>query len=246
MTMTLPAGGYDMTRILDAQTPRRKLSGPATVAVTVSVLVHVGIGAYLATQAFIQPLMIQSGSDVPLDIKMYNPVVPPPPQPDQLPPRPVTVHTLDTPVVQNEVKPLEVAAVKLDTPSTETPVALPTVPQVITTALASIVTPPQPAAARVIRNPSWLQKPTAEQMARIYPERAARLGLKGAATLVCEVLATGSIRNCVVAEEAPAGRGFGEAAMASSSMFKLNPRTIDGQAVEGAKVRIPIVFNLES
>jgi periplasmic protein TonB len=65
----------------------------------------------------------------------------------------------------------------------------------------------------------------------------------------CRVMAQGTVNNCVVLRESPTGYGFGDAALASTRYFKLNPRTVDGQAIEGAKVQIPTVhipmgFNL--
>ena len=44
--------------------------------------------------------------------------------------------------------------------------------------------------------------------------------------------------------ESPGGYGFGRAAMQLSRHFRLSPRTVDGQAVEGALVTIPLTFQL--
>ena len=96
----------------------------------------------------------------------------------------------------------------------------------------------------MIKNPEWVSKPTAAQLGRIYPERAATKEMSGGATLLCGVATDGSMVGCAVIDESPKGWRFGEAALAAARYFKMSPRTVDGQVVEGAKVRIPIVFNL--
>ena len=68
-------------------------------------------------------------------------------------------------------------------------------------------------------------------------------GRRGGATLLCGVAANGSMVGCTVIDESPKGWRFGQAALASARYFKMSPRTVDGLVVEGAKVRIPIVFN---
>jgi protein TonB len=103
--------------------------------------------------------------------------------------------------------------------------------------------PPVVRAPPVIANPSWLSKPTADQIGKLYPTRALDRELSGKATLLCEIQATGAVNNCDVVDETPKGYRFGEAAQAMTKYFKLNPRTEDGVSVAGSKVRIPIVFN---
>jgi protein TonB len=101
--------------------------------------------------------------------------------------------------------------------------------------------PPRP---KVILNPDWIRKPSAEQLADAYPPRALRLGAAGSATLLCTVGVSGDVRDCTVIAETPEDFGFGAAALKLSRWFKVRPETQDGQAVDGALVKAPLQFNL--
>ena len=97
----------------------------------------------------------------------------------------------------------------------------------------------------VIGRPDWLRKPTAAQMINAYPDRALRGNISGSATLSCKVTTVGAVRDCVVVAETPADYGFGTAALKVSKNFKMKPQTVDGQAIDGATVKIPLSFKLE-
>jgi protein TonB len=101
-----------------------------------------------------------------------------------------------------------------------------------------------PARASVITKPDWARKPTGEDMARYYPDRAQRMEVGGRATLSCTVTAKGSLEGCSVVSENPADYGFGDAAMKLSRLFRMKPKTLDGAPVDGGQITIPIVFTV--
>ena len=221
--------------------PRRRMSREAALAVGLSLAVHVGVIGYIATQKFAE---FQEEHNDPGGI-IVDTYVPPKetPRPHVAPPKAVPFHPVPTQFIPTEVPPIE-TVVTPKAPEEGPPQVLATTVQPPRPEQFAELRQTQPPAAKVIRNPSWLRRPSGAEIGRLYPRGAAEAGLSGAATLMCEVVADGSVRSCAVIDESPKGRGFGAAALAGARLFKLNPRAVDGEAVEGAKVRIPLVFSL--
>jgi protein TonB len=97
---------------------------------------------------------------------------------------------------------------------------------------------------RVIGKPDWVERPTGDQMAPLYPKAAEKAGKEGIVVLDCRVRSDGRLRACKVRSQNPARYGFGEAALKLSPLFRMSSKDKDGHSTAGAGVIIPIKFAL--
>ncbi len=212
--------------------PKPKPNKWLIVAVTLAVLLHLIIFYVLYKQKF--EVNYKEYSDDVTDVSIIKPAPPPPPPP---PPPPNT-----PPPPPPKLQPRPPVAVPSD---------MPTIPPLPVPPVEKRIEEPRPPAPApevkrpsVISNPDWARKPSGEDIARYYPDRAMRMNVEGRVVLSCSVTAKGTLEGCSVVSEDPSDQDFGNAAMRMTKLFKMKPKQADGAPVEGGTVRIPLRFAL--
>jgi periplasmic protein TonB len=161
---------------------------------------------------------------------------PQPPAPHTLPaaparPAPITI----TPALAMAVRPQPAPA--------EIPPARP-IAQARAAAATRPLADPLPR-GEAIEDPVWRSYPGQADIMRLYPQRAVRQDLRGLTALECLVLPDGGLSDCVVADEKPAGFGFGRAALQLTPYFRLAGVAASGAPVAGRHVRVPVQWRLD-
>ena len=98
---------------------------------------------------------------------------------------------------------------------------------------------------RAILQPRWITQLDPAKVQAIYPAKAADAGVKsGKGFADCAISADGHLVDCKPSGAAPDGLGFAEAAVQVASVMQMNPWTDGGGPVDGARIRLPVAFNL--
>jgi hypothetical protein len=96
-------------------------------------------------------------------------------------------------------------------------------------------------AADVYTPPDWLKRPTPEMLSTVWPKAAWAKAEGGSATIACKISTVGTLFDCTVVTEEPAGEGFGPAAIALTPQLLFTPAKRNGEPVV-SEARIPFQF----
>jgi TonB family protein len=88
----------------------------------------------------------------------------------------------------------------------------------------------------------WVKLPMPEDLDKVYPQKALRLGVEGSATLRCTSRPDGTLADCAVAGESPAGYDFGAAALKLAGKFRSEAPCADGPDTRPGGREVPIRF----
>lgn len=163
---------------------------------------------------------------------------PAPPTPPEVP-SPVTPMTAPTPPAP-PTPPTPVARLAPLAPIPSAARMAPLPPPAPPAPPAAAPAPPAPPHPPIIGKPEWIARPTAADVAAVYPanarERAGRVGLS------CSTLGDGRLVDCKAKGAKPADVPFEAAALKLAAKYRLSGKLPDGRPAGGGFVYIPMSF----
>ena len=94
-----------------------------------------------------------------------------------------------------------------------------------------------------VTRPIWAEMPAIQDVQASFPKT--QNGVNNVRVVLgCEIVAGGALSDCSVAQEDPAGQGYGQGALALASKFKVAPWGQDGSPTIGARIKLPIRYAL--
>ncbi|CAN5336503.1 hypothetical protein BH11PSE2_BH11PSE2_06190 [soil metagenome] len=97
-----------------------------------------------------------------------------------------------------------------------------------------------------IGQPHWTGLPSDAELGSVFPAKAKSAGVGvSQVSLLCTIGEGGVLGDCRSLAESPTGFGFGDAAVAISSRFVVSPWSDDGLPTIGARVRVPLRYEMK-
>jgi len=94
-------------------------------------------------------------------------------------------------------------------------------------------------------HPVWISQPTEDVMKAVFPPRAMAAGVgRGVVQLGCQIGPAGGLAGCVIEKEDPKDLGFGQAALAASSYYRVRRWTDEGLPSIGQPIHIAVGYDL--
>jgi TonB family protein len=94
-----------------------------------------------------------------------------------------------------------------------------------------------------ISKPAWAAMPSVEDFQATFPKT--QNGVNSVrVVLACTVTNSGALGGCSVDSEDPPGQGYGQGALSLAAKFRVGPWSQDGQPTIGARLKLPIRYEL--